>query len=495
MSKNRKRKNAKERRSSLPVEKHHREGKFLHPPFQKLKNVKLASWLHTRLPDQVWLALLVGTLERGHALEVIRTVAKACQNEFKPGEDLDITLTGIAAMPVGLSGRILRIVCSGPELRRALEPLMLFDDLPGRQRWTAYLPAGVGLDCWDRLAHAVSKVLFHQSQEATDVRWARVLFKVATGQLKLATEEQFRQLAYYPNEGDQRAVRPFIRAIEIAENPNDDQQARDGWAESFWRQCLKRTPCNGFLRVIPRASVLRVDRSQVFAVLSRLAQAANETASTSGPDARHGAAFGLTAYALNIVIELFGIGIGQGIIGRLGLRALFDTYATLAYLAHKDDKALWETYRVYGQAQAKLAMLKIEEFVEPPDFITPELLEQLATEDKGPEFISINLGHWANFDLRKLSEEAGIKDSYDRFYPWTSAFVHGNWASVRTASTAICGNPLHRLHSVILPAGNALDDVIGEACEIANDMLDIVAKLYPVSVPRIAGSVETHPAA
>src|SRR5229473_1643240 len=98
-------------------------------------------------------------------------------------------------------------------------------------------------------------------------------------------------------------------------------------------------------------------------------------------------------------------------------------------------------------------MLKVDDFVDPPTFVTAELLEELASEDKAPYFLSINLGHWANQDLRKLSEATGCKEEYDRFYPWTSAFVHGNWAAIRAACISVCGNPLHRLpQSYSLPA-------------------------------------------
>jgi hypothetical protein len=188
---------------------------------------------------------------------------------------------------------------------------------------------------------------------------------------------------------------------------------------------------------------------------------------------------------LGIVSELLGIGVSQGILGRLGLRAILEAYVTLAYLSTKDDQSLWAAYRAYGQGQAKLAMLKVEDLIDTPSFVTAELLEQLASEDKGPEFLSINLGHWANADLRKLSDAAGVKQAYDRIYPWTSAFVHSNWAGVRAASTVTCGNPLHRLHAVIQPAGNALDDAMGDACDIADTMLSIVEKLYSVKLARV----------
>jgi hypothetical protein len=343
------RRKSKSRGPHTPLEGHHREGKLLHPPFQRLRSTRLASWTHTRLPDQLWTSLLVTQLDRAFGVEILRTVAKACQGEFKPGHDLDLTHTGLASMPDDLAGRIIQLVCSAPGSPQALEPLLLFDDLPGRQRWAPHLPSGVGLDAWNRLAETVARVLDHQSQEATDARWARVLVRVASGQMVLQTKEQFLWLAEYPNEGDQRAVRPFIRASEIVENPQHDYSERDRWAQSFWSQCLNRTACGNFVKLAVRLPQPGSDRTRVSAALSHLADSARATTTTTGADARHGASFGLAAYALNILSELLGIGVSQGILGRLGLRAILEAFVTLTYLRSKDDPSLWEGYRAYGQ--------------------------------------------------------------------------------------------------------------------------------------------------
>src|ERR1051326_3464136 len=433
MSKKRRHKKAGQT-PATPLEHHYREGKLLHPPFQRVKGIRVASWTHTRLPDQLWTTLLVTQLERDLGLEILRTVAKAFQGEFKPGQDLDLTHTGLAAMPEELAERVIHIVCSTPGAAHALQPILLFDDLPGRARWAAHLQSSIDIDAWTRLAGTIARVLFHQSQEATDARWARVLFRVATGQMRLQTQEQFLELAEYPHRGEQMAVRPTIRAAEIAESPLHDYRDRDRWADSVRGRCLDRTPCEHFFTHAVRLPATACTRASVSAALDALADAARATTTTTATDARHTAAFGLAAYSLGLLCELLGMGVSQGVLGRLGLRAILEGYVTLAYLARKDDPALWESYRAYGQGQAKLAMLKVDELAHSPSFGTAELLEHVASEDKAPEFLSINLGHWANADLRRLSDAAGVKEAYNRLYPWTSAFMHSNWASIRASS-------------------------------------------------------------
>jgi hypothetical protein len=489
------RKGPKDQRKHGTVEQLTRKGKTLLGPFTH-ELLKQSSWVDQRLPDQLFSALLITHLDRQYALDLLRHVAYSFRGAFNnglvgKGQDFDLTLTGLAAIPAELAEKVIATICQPEGAVEALQPLKLFHDLPGHQRWDRHLGVGIYVDSWQYLATTVAEVLDHQSQPATDTRWARVLFRVSSGQYHVP-QQMFEWFTRYPSEGDQRAVRPSVRASEIAEDPRHDYSERKRWAKSFWHQCLRNTPCERYLKHRTRVPNSSPSRAVAFEVLREVARVASESAETSGRDARHSSAFGLVAYALNILLELFGIGVAQGILGRLGLRAIFEAYITLLHMIEKDDPALWEGYREYGQGQAKLALLKVDSFVDPPAFVTAELLEELATEDKAPYMLDINLGHWANLDLRRLSDGIGRKDEYDRTYPWTSAFVHGNWAAVRAACFSICGNPLHRLHAVVQPCGNAFDDVIGEASELIQEMLDSVAKLYSVSLPKLIRPDDTE---
>jgi len=109
----------------------------------------------------------------------------------------------------------------------------------------------------------------------------------------------------------------------------------------------------------------------------------------------------------------------------------------------------------------------------------------LANEDRWLEFVSIDLGHWAATDLRKLSEDSGVKPDYDRLYPWTSAFTHGNWAAVRNSCFDLCINPLHRLHRRLRSDTADLGDVVADACELVDKILDTVDSLYPGFTQRV----------
>ena len=160
------------------------------------------------------------------------------------------------------------------------------------------------------------------------------------------------------------------------------------------------------------------------------------------------------------------------------------------YLVTKNDPDLWRMYRNYGSGQAKLAFLKLVERdrEDLPKHVGIATLEYLANEDMWQEFLSIDLGQWANRDLRKMAEEVGVKDIYDSFYSWPSAFVHGSWAAVRDSVYDICANPLHRFHHIPRPMRVDMDDVCFDAISIMNRMLALLDSAYPPFTIRFDNS-------
>ena len=172
-------------------------------------------------------------------------------------------------------------------------------------------------------------------------------------------------------------------------------------------------------------------------------------------------------------------------LGRSGIRTLLEIHVTLAFLSSKRSPELWREFRVFGAGQAKLALLKLEQDVGAVRFVDRADLLALANEDLWQEFVDIKLGHWAGEDLRRLSEAAGIKDEYDRYYPWTSTYVHGHWGAVRDTVFATCRNPLHRLHRVPRSAARVLPDVLPDAVRLANRTLEVLDKEYPGFTTRL----------
>jgi Family of unknown function (DUF5677) len=474
MSKRKKKKHANRGKNRTSLRDHTQQGKTLLPPFlAKMPGITPSSWMNDRLPEMVWAALLRVALGQEHALGLFRRILNFIGRHSKKAELHDLMLTGIAKLSPDLRDELIAFISEPPEARRTLGSLLLFDALPARASWEMAL-SGSEPDP-EVLMGAVGATLWHQSQEATDCRWLRVMAQVIAGRHHIPPEIA-KEWFGYPNEGDQRSVRPIIRSAEIA--PIQFEQPDLTWPHAFWDEAWKRTPCLALRKPTeePRIEIV-LTRARVREITERLRAHWETTHSTTAIDARHDAVFGTTFYALEIVDELMGIGIGNTILGRLGLRTILEARINLRFLQQQNDESLWKKWRSFGAGQAKLSSLKFDDTVEPPKYINVDNLEQIANEDIWEEFVLINLGGWSGIDLRKMSERAGLKSTYDQFYVWTSGYAHSMWGPIRESCFRTCGNPLHRLHRY--PEVRSLPDVVEDAAELTDAILSDLDAEFP----------------
>jgi hypothetical protein len=484
-----KHKASKSGKNRTPISGHKKVGSQLLPPFAALMGgMQFSSWMNDRLPEMLWAALIHAAVERDYALGQFRRILNFIAKHEKKVELHDLMHTGIAKLEPQLRREIIQFIVEPPETAAALATLKLFENLPARDDWDSALPniePNVGL-----LMDAVGSTLWHQSQEATDCRWLRLMAQVMAGRFHLPADfgdEWFK----YPNEGDQRSVRPSIRAAEMAQNPFEPPDLT--WPRAFWEEAWTHTPC---IELIKCPTPIQIDETITRQAISNITDVLEthwkQTHSTTSIDAKHDAIFGMALYSLRVLDEMLGIGIGTGILGRLGLRTILEIRVNLRYLLTKDNPELWKKWREYGAGQAKLNALKFDDAPEPPKHIDIESIEAIAGEDLWEEFLTVNLAGWSGLDLRKLSEQSGLKETYDRHYSWTSGYSHGMWGPIRESCYRTCGNPLHRLHRY--PERRSLADSVEDAAVLVDEILDDVHTAYPAFEARLTKtSTESGP--
>jgi len=465
------------------LDQHRQVGKVLQPPIlQKLENLEFTSWMNDSLPEVLWAALIVGHLNRDAALQVFRRAVAKAKASGSGAAGADIRHSALANIDPALFADFFSSLAEDQAARHYLRALRVLPTLPGRSLWDSL----VGFDemsepeAWDALRSAVLKTLSHRSQESTDCMWLMVVSRAINGQLFFPKHlpEIAEEIRLYPDHGDPGAVAATVRAMAgglRGLNPPDP-----AWSTSFWGLCLASTPCESFPgTTVQPLPALGTSATQVRAVYDELREHFLGTQTTTALDARHDSAFGLALASVAVLAELLRVGNSTASIGRAALRSLTECAITLKYLAKNDEQRLWQMYRQYGQGQAKLAFLKLDQLGAVSDFVDQGTLEALANEDRWQELVPINLGHWADLNARKMAEEANCKDLYDQYYDWTSGYVHGHWAAVRDSVFEICGNPLHRLHRIPRSAPRALGDVVGDACRVVDHILTTLSQLYP----------------
>lgn len=506
MSKRRKtKKKGKGRRPNSPysdhnisrIDQHKQHGSKLSPPLVQIPKMTPSSWTDDHMPEMLWAVMLTGVLERQHYLNCFRNIAGLCREWFKkdeageqrPREELDeeagfnstvvVDHTKLAEVSDEQFDQFISIPLNYPLGYAALRPLLLIDSLPGLERWKRALDVDPIDYDWKTLANAIAGTLDHQSEKSTDIRWFKLILAMISGRMKFpqSMSDDLESIRLFPNRGDMHHVRPLIRSGEMVLRRNPPSF----WLQALWLELLEKTVCVDPSREHEYTFVrTRIDPKNLYAARNEVVQRFMQNLTSKRADARLDSVFGIVFYALAIVEEIGLHRVHTRIMGRLGLRALVEANITLRYLVEKDSEELWKSYRVYGAGQAKLAFLKAQELEgDLPPFIDEDALYAIANEDIWQEFLDIDVGHWANSNLRKLSIDCGAKALYDKYYDWTSAFSHGNWGAVRDTNFVTCHNPLHRLHRIPRLLHRSLNSVEDDAIDLTNEMLGLLDRLFP----------------
>ncbi len=472
------------------ISDHKQQGKKLTPPLAQIPFTS-SPWLHDRMPEMLWAVLAVGNLPRDKALEFFRHVAKYV-NQNK--DAYDVTSTSIGKLPKEQANSFITHMLSwSPEIAEILRPLCLYPELPNLDVWKELLKEPVPEEDWEKVRVAVRKTLDHQSQESTDCRWIKVMCYVVGGKLQLESKEAVEAILRYPNQGDQQVVRPTIRATEIALQISDPTE----WSKHFWDYSYLSTDCvpddvserkvkarkEEWLSEDKNRDHFKEQTTKVRCALTDHFFAQHGTMI----NARREVSFGLALYGLTLFTEIIFYRSSKSISGRIALRSLVENYINFKYLLEKEktETKIWDDFHLYGNGKIKLIYMKLKENNVRMNSVNMDDLRFIANEDAWTEFVPINLGHWDSTDMRKMSDAAGVKDIYDKFYDYTSGFVHGNRGAVRESIYQVCFNELHRLHRIPAFDMPLMASVTLDSVEIVNKLLDCLDVAYPPFEARI----------
>lgn len=471
------------------IESHRKSGSKLIAPFNELPNTSFYSWMNDRLPCMIWAALLITNLGREKALEKIRRIGKIVGEEFhtQPEEFKNslprISIYGISLLNQGLRDAFFKELFVDEISKIALRPLGLIEALPLRAEWQKNLAAPTAED-WTTLAESVAATLDHQSQEATDCRWAYMLPIIYSGKIHMPEAYMYQEYTDYPYFNAQEQVRPSIRATEIQFGAGmmapEYAEQKVLWAKAFWNECKTKTAC---LFADPEIQKPDYNIPKTINSLRNLwheiAEHFSETDNFTHVQAKRDACFGFALYAVTVAQEAIASS-GRMITAKLALRMLAEIAITFTYLIYANDKKLWDTYRSYGSSQAKLTFLKLDEIItKEPGYLKKDHIKSLANEDIYMDFQDIELGNWAKLDLRTMSQMARCKEIYDTYYSWPSTYAHGQWCAVRDTVFTTCINPLHRLHRIPRTGPRYEDRAESDIILLLNKILELLNSQYP----------------
>ena len=309
-----------------PLSRHARHKKTLHAPVKQLKNLSFSAWVEDGLPDVLWAALILHGMARENAFAFFRellTILKKNKNQFD--KDFLLTHSQLATLRPAQFDLLFGSVREIPEIRRALSPLLVLQNLPEREHWSRHLETLDEGTCWTDLAAAVAEVFDHQSQSATDCRWVKLMCLFALDRMVVDRHlvSEVDNILRYPDEGDMRQVRPSIRAMEMMTRGvagGDDSKPRSSWLTEFWSECWDRTLCTP---IDPDDRATAADHRELFSKIVEIDRRLTEhflgTLTTTGINPRHDATFGLAFYCVHLIVFALKAAVGQTLQGRLVL--------------------------------------------------------------------------------------------------------------------------------------------------------------------------------
>lgn len=316
-----------------------------------------SSWVDDHMPEMLWAVLLTGVLERQHYLNCFRNIVVLCREWFKkdevgeqrpkveldqePGHNSTVVVdhTKLAEVSAEQFDQFISIPISHPLGYAALRPLLLIDSLPGLERWKRALDVDPIDDDWKTLANANIGTLDHQSEKSTDIRWFKLILAIISGRMNYpqSMADDLKAIRLFPNRGDMRRVRPFIRSGEMILRRNPASP----WVQALWAELLEKTVCVDPSREHEYSFVrTTIDPKNLYAVRYEVVQRFMQNLTSKRADARLDSGFGIVFYALAIVEEIGFHCVQTRIMGRLGLRALVEVNITLRYLVEKDSEEL-----------------------------------------------------------------------------------------------------------------------------------------------------------
>ena len=448
--------------------------------------LKLSSWAKERIPEYLWLGLILLRYNRKEGLEkagnILRETSRKIKSLSQP------RLSKILELSNDEQRTIYEIICNHVE-KDVLAPLTLLYPIRLYPIFNEYFFVS-NLMVEDRIntiSDAIELFSPHQSDEATDLRFLVLALMIFRGNLKFVKgmESVITALQEYPytNHEDEkmRSYRPTVRSMEGGMNFGEDN---NDFSSRFWRDFGMITPCKPIRIDFPENATDYKEFTNDCRKALEYVFYSNKEKSLA--EDKFDVIIGSINYALKISIEINDKALGNSILGRHGIRTIIEVYIMLKYLLKREleNPKIWEEYKLYGVSKYKLVLLKAREsnsIIDETSHFAVPVVDALVNEIRWEEFIDVDLNYFDKQRIRDKSIDVEEKELYDLFYDYDSNFTHGLWGAIRESSMLYCNNADHQFHTVPDIYDNQnLPDVKSDSNKIMVLLCKLLAELYDI---------------
>jgi len=443
-----------------------------------------SSWSRDRVPEYLWLALILKHHKRSEGLRLGQLLLEECRDIIGP-TIVKPKFSAILSLPDSTQDRFFNLV-SKVVAPSSLAPLSAVLSSVNHATFYKhfYLPQISLEERISILKATIWDVYPHQSNEATDVRFLVTMLGIFQGKILFNSScknsiEAFKCYPITDHEDDRmRSYRPSIRAMEVM----DMDPTNEEYVEFFWRTIGMRTECELFSIT---CKPCQEDFSNFIADFEDILEyllAENKDLLLSST--KFVVMSSMAAYAKKLFAEVFQKKIGTLIAARSSLRTIIEILIMLKYLEKNSlsKPEIWEDYKKYGVSKYKLVLLKARETpVESNSHLRPDYLDGIVNEDTWEEFTDIDLRYFDQSNIREKSVEVDEKALYDLFYDYDSSFSHGLWGAIREGGVVKCNNPAHQFHLFPDFSGvQACPDVLPDMFRVLKKVISFLDTQFPL---------------
>lgn len=428
-----------------------KRGKFITPWNEVLGDIsKEQSWCLQRLPEYLWLALIIDKYGRKEGLSKCYYILKKLYEL-----DNDITVPAFSSL-LNLDGdkqETLYDYINSVIDYSVLSPLTLlftysYSEIFARSYTNINeLPSMRE----KKLKEVMKKCYFHQSEFATDIRFLVLLYSMQSGRYVMPSKERELILQYPELEHSDelmRLIRPIIRSTEMMvlhlEVHNQD------YLNEFWRRISKMTDCELYYvdweknnNNADNYMELAYECFQYFkdCLISNDVLGKKELV-----------LLGLGTYSYKRVLEVYDHSLYNSIASRGTVRTVIECYIMMKYLlkSEKQDNDIWLKYEKYGLGLYKTIAARYRDTPEElnSSHVDYKYIELLVNEFMDEMYLDMDTSYFDKKNIRGKAIEVGEKALFGLYYDYDSSFEHGLWGAIRESAMLKCNAPTHQYHCV-----------------------------------------------
>jgi len=460
-----------------------KKGKFITPinsipTMYELPDFK--SWTYGRMPEYVWIGLVLHTLGRDEGLKKLYKIIMEL-HRLAP-ELPTVRLSQILKLEPHIQDMFYKFIVKeiGVDILAPLTVIVTESENP--EFCESFFVSDFSIEerC-NVLTETMRDIMGHQTHKSTDIRFVALYYHLLKGKIHLQKQEAELILSYPRLSHDDammQMVRPSVRSLEMMILNFEDTDSI--YIQNFWRRISEMTECSIYTIEFP---IEKRDIDEYMEKLHRIFEYLSELYIAASPlDDKMNVILGIATYSYKRLKEAYEHNLFNTISGRSCVRALIEDYIMMKYLIKNESEHenIWKDYKLYGLGLYKLVLAKHREFgAEGEPHFDERYVEALVNEFKEEEFINIDTRYFDNQNVRAKAESVDEKHLYGLYYDYDSSFEHGLWGAIRESSLLKCNNPAHQYHCVPdVDDQNVLKSVMPDCVMIMNKTLAFLNEVY-----------------